>query len=102
MVIYNLETKVDKPALLALAAQFDLHNLDKNLCADDDGITSLQVSDKLHSQEYIPYTNRGIKWHTDGYYYTLEKQIHAFLAKRNCGKSVIKAAEKIQELLLQA
>jgi hypothetical protein len=79
MVIYNLETKVSKPALLALAAQFDLHNLDKNLCANDDGITALEVSDKLRSQEYIPYTNKSIKWHTDGYYNTLEKQIHAFL-----------------------
>lgn len=91
MVLYNLETKVDKAALLALAAQFDLHNLDKNLCADDDGITALEVSDKLRSLEYIPYTNRGIKWHTDGYYNTLEKQIHAFLL--HCVEPAISGGE---------
>lgn len=79
MVIYKLETKIDKAGLLALAAQFNLQNLDKNLCANDDGISVLELNDKLHSQEYIPYTNRGIKWHTDGYYNTPEKQIHAFL-----------------------
>jgi alpha-ketoglutarate-dependent taurine dioxygenase len=78
MVIYKLETKIDKAGLLALAAQFDLSNLDKNLCANDDGITALEVNDK-HSQKYIPYTNRSINWHTDGYYNILEKQIHAFL-----------------------
>jgi alpha-ketoglutarate-dependent taurine dioxygenase len=28
-------------------------------------------------QQYIPYTNRAINWHTDGYYNTADRQIHA-------------------------
>lgn len=78
MVIYKPETKIGKSGLLALAAQFDLSCLDKNLCANDDAISVLEVNDN-HSQEYIPYTNRSINWHTDGYYNILEQQIHAFL-----------------------
>jgi len=71
----NKETPVDKSALRALSAQFGLVNLDANMCADDDGITSLQVMDTGHLHEYIPYSNRPIHWHTDGYYNTLEQQI---------------------------
>jgi len=90
MVIYKLETKIDKTGLLALAAQFDLSNLDKNLCANDDGISVLEVNDN-HSQEYIPYTNRSINWHTDGYYNILEQQIHAFLL--HCVQPAISGGE---------
>jgi len=69
------ETPVDKSALRALSAQFGLVNLDANMCADDDGITALQVMETGHPHEYIPYSNRAIHWHTDGYYNTLDKQI---------------------------
>lgn len=54
IVIYKLEAKIGKSGLLALAAQFYLSCLDKNLCANDDGISVLEVNDN-HSQEYIPY-----------------------------------------------
>jgi hypothetical protein len=64
-----------KEALSTLARQFGLHRLDRNLCADEDGIAAIQVVPKGRSQEYIPYTDRPIRWHTDGYYNLPEEQI---------------------------
>jgi len=58
-----------------IAKQFGLRQLNKNMGADDDGITSLQVqNDPLHKR-YIPYTNHGIHWHTDGYYMKRQSRI---------------------------
>ncbi len=65
----------DKAIPRLLGARFGLTRLDCNLLADGDGLTSLTVqADEAH-QHYIPYTNRPIKWHTDGYYNSAERQI---------------------------
>lgn len=69
----------DKEALRALAGKFGLHRLDSNWLADDDGITSLTVREGGVRGEFIPYTNRAIRWHTDGYYNPMDRQIHALL-----------------------
>ncbi len=71
MAIYTLadpDEVLDKILLAGLAAQFGLRDLDSNLYADDDGISSLQVSAQRRQYEYIPYSNHAISWHTDGYY----------------------------------
>jgi alpha-ketoglutarate-dependent taurine dioxygenase len=57
-----------KDDLRALGAQFGLQALDPHLCADEDGITPLSVQEGNRRSGYIPYTNRPINWHTDGYY----------------------------------
>ncbi|VAW60819.1 hypothetical protein MNBD_GAMMA11-3172 [hydrothermal vent metagenome] len=67
----------DKQIALQLARQFALYKLDHNMGADDDGITSLQVSHTEGREHYIPYTRRAIHWHTDGYYNSLNRQVHA-------------------------
>ncbi|AGA33382.1 taurine catabolism dioxygenase [Thioalkalivibrio nitratireducens DSM 14787] len=59
--------------------QFGLFNLDHNRGAGADAVTSLTVqSDALHAR-YIPYTDRAIHWHTDGYYNRLDLQDHGLL-----------------------
>jgi len=60
---------------------FGLKNLDHNWLGDEDGLTSLTVADAEDTtrQHYIPYSNRPIKWHTDGYYNTADKQIQGLL-----------------------
>ncbi|MFA7388031.1 MAG: TauD/TfdA family dioxygenase [Thiohalobacteraceae bacterium] len=68
-----------KSDIRAFGRQFGLSRLDANLYADDDGITVLQVSDQARKREYIPYTNRRLNWHTDGYYNTGDQAIRAFL-----------------------
>jgi hypothetical protein len=71
--------KASKEDLRAFGAQLGLHRLDANLCADEDGITALQVSDAGRKRDYIPYTNRRLNWHTDGYYNAPDQWIRAFL-----------------------
>jgi hypothetical protein len=68
-----------KDSVRRLGLQFGLQRLDDNLGADEDAISSITVqSDALH-QGYIPYTNRPIAWHTDGYYNAPDRQIHAMV-----------------------
>ena len=67
----------DKDIPRRLALQLGLRDLDPNYLADDDGISSLAVAEHGTRGEFIPYTNRGIKWHTDGYYG--ERAVHAVL-----------------------
>lgn len=66
-----------KEAVLALSAQFGLQQLDSNICADEDSITSLQVQDTGRHGGYIPYTNKRLSWHTDGYYNPPKQQVRA-------------------------
>ena len=65
--------------LRAVGAQLGLRTLDINYLADDDGITPLAVADGGTRAQYIPYTNRPIRWHTDGYYNPPERAIRAML-----------------------
>lgn len=81
MAIYrSARGSVDKAGALALAAQLGLRRLDANWLADEDGVSSITVDRSDPSQQqagpragergsYIPYTDRAIRWHTDGYYH---------------------------------
>jgi len=62
-----------------IALQLGLRSLDINYLADDDGITPLSVHEDGTRSGYIPYTNRPIRWHTDGYYNAPERAIRAML-----------------------
>lgn len=83
MAIYSIpaasEASPAKDALCALARQVGLTRLDHNLCADEDGIACIRIVPEGRSQEYIPYTNRPIKWHTDGYYNDATQQIRGLI-----------------------
>ncbi|MCR6628647.1 MAG: TauD/TfdA family dioxygenase [Magnetospirillum sp.] len=60
----------DRDAIRRLAGQLGLVRLDGNALADGDGITPLCVHRDGARSRYIPYTDRPIAWHTDGYYNT--------------------------------
>ena len=68
-----------REAARALAHAFGLHRLDSNPMADDDGLTEVSVRDDGPKTRYIPYTDRPIRWHTDGYYNPPDRQIRGFL-----------------------
>jgi len=63
----------------AIGAQLGLRTLDLNYLADDDGITPLAATESGPRSGYIPYTNRAIRWHTDGYYNPPERRIRAMI-----------------------
>ncbi len=69
----------DKEIPRRLGLQLGLRDLDPNYLADDDGISPLAVAARGTRGEFIPYTNRGIKWHTDGYYNPDERTVRAVL-----------------------
>ena len=58
---------------------FGLQRLDHNRGAEADAVTALTVQDDALHTPYIPYSNRAIHWHTDGYYNRLDLQDHALL-----------------------
>ncbi|MBL4692449.1 MAG: TauD/TfdA family dioxygenase [Magnetovibrio sp.] len=74
--LYKGPVEASKENVQALGEQFGLVRLDHNPYADDDAISSLQAShDTGHDtghvtgrKMYIPYTNKALNWHTDGYY----------------------------------
>lgn len=84
MALYTFKSsdvgkEIDKSILADFGRQFGLERLDNNLYADDEGISSIQVSAQRRQGEYIPYSNRAISWHTDGYYNPLDRKIQAML-----------------------
>jgi len=81
MAIYVSHTggDPDKEIPRLLGTQLGLQRFDHNMGADEDAISSLTVrSDALH-RGYIPYSNRPIAWHTDGYYNSPDRQIRGLL-----------------------
>jgi alpha-ketoglutarate-dependent taurine dioxygenase len=68
-----------KQAIRAFGRQFGLESLDMNLRADEDSITSLRVVEASAGTHYIPYTNRPLNWHTDGYYNRLDRQVRGIV-----------------------
>ena len=80
-VIYSCKKQIkDKAAIRQLGLQLGLKHLDGNLCSDEDGISGLQVREHGSRHEgYIPYTNKAINWHTDGYYNRKDQQIRAMV-----------------------
>lgn len=80
MAIYvSRETAPDTELPRRLAEQFGLHRLDANWLADEDGISHLSVVDVGTRGEFIPYTDRAIRWHTDGYYNPPSRRIRAMV-----------------------
>jgi hypothetical protein len=64
-----------KQAINSLGLLLGLKTRDVNLCADEDDFSVLSVSEGARRNRYIPYTNRPINWHTDGYYNSADQKI---------------------------
>ncbi|MFQ5645002.1 MAG: TauD/TfdA family dioxygenase [Thiogranum sp.] len=81
MVIYRFRhpDSRNKRLIRQFGRKLGLERLDNNLCADDDGITTLRVVEKRREGEYIPYTSKRLNWHTDGYYNRPEEQIRGVI-----------------------
>ena len=106
MAVYRIaDCLPDKDIARAVGGQLGLRRLDANWLADEDGISSITASrtsppTPLHAGPpegersawgdpaptrrdgrggFIPYTDRPLKWHTDGYYHPLEQRIQAML-----------------------
>ena len=85
--------KNDKKYVHKLGRLVGLYRLDNNLCADDDHLTSLHVTTHKGQHDYIPYTNKRLSWHTDGYYNKPDEQIGGILL--HCSKPAMRGGESL-------
>lgn len=81
MAIYRTAPGEADPALpRALGRQLGLERLDANWLADEDGISPITVrAGAGPAAAYIPYTDRAIQWHTDGYYHPADRCIRGMI-----------------------
>ncbi len=83
MAIYasTAHTEADKDLPRRMGEQFGLVQLDHNLLADEDAISTLTVAEEESGMrgDYIPYTNKPIRWHSDGYYNPPARRICGFI-----------------------
>ena len=92
MAIYaSSALEADNTIPRLLGRQFGLEHLDANWLADEDGVSEIQVSSDGTRRSYIPYTDRPIKWHTDGYYNPPERTIRSMVL--HCVRSATEGGE---------
>ena len=69
----------NKTIPINISSQFGMHRLDHNMGADHDGVSELTVRSGQWRGGYIPYTNKPIHWHTDGYYNEDKRKIYGMV-----------------------
>lgn len=74
-----------------LAQSLGLNTLAHNICADTDSLTAIQVTQHQGQHDYIPYTDKKLSWHTDGYYNPAHEQIHSMLL--HCVRPALEGGE---------
>jgi len=84
MAIYLSKTgsDPDKEIPRRLGSQLGMRTLDGHWLTDSDGISPISVTGaeiRGERKEFIPYTDKPIRWHTDGYYNTPEHTIRGLL-----------------------
>jgi len=73
-------TRPPTPAgLRRFAADLGLTHFDRHLWAPDEGIVALRRETGGGRAGYIPYTDRPMNWHTDGYYNGAERAVGAVI-----------------------
>lgn len=84
MAIYSVRGDIGSRESLTrglrqFAAIFGLRRLDRHPMAGEEGIAALEAGGAAGATEYIPYTDRPLSWHTDGYYNSPDKQVRAVI-----------------------
>ena len=86
-VLYALKKPAgaDRSIPRDIGRQLGLVRLDHHLMADEDAISALTVAAAGNAHaEFIPYTDRPIHWHTDGYYNAPARRIRGLLLHCVC------------------
>ncbi|MFV0368535.1 MAG: TauD/TfdA family dioxygenase [Hyphomicrobiaceae bacterium] len=60
-------------------AALGLGDTETHRSADDDGIVAIEVTQADTKRGFIPYTNKALSWHTDGYYNPVSAPIKGML-----------------------
>lgn len=71
MAIYRgpvLDEAGSRAAVSGLARACGLRRFERHRSAGDDGLVAIRVTDAPRQTGFIPYSDRPLGWHTDGYY----------------------------------
>ena len=69
-----------KSSLMDLAGQFGMSDFEILESSEKSGLTKIEVSsESKEKSEYVPYTNKALNWHTDGYYSENDNPILSWL-----------------------
>ena len=68
-----------RASLRQFASAFGLGVTEAHRSAEDDGIVAIEVTNAQSKRGFIPYTNKPLSWHTDGYYNPPDAPIRAML-----------------------
>lgn len=81
MAVYvsNLGATSGTDIPLGIGSRFGLDHIDHNPGAEQDAVTAITIQDDQLHTPYIPYSNRAIHWHVDGYYNRLDLQDHGLV-----------------------
>jgi alpha-ketoglutarate-dependent taurine dioxygenase len=79
MAIYDALPGAGKDLPLALARDVGLELFDQPLHSGSDGLAEITVVKGGRQGSYIPYSNKPLSWHTDGYYNKPNEQVRGFL-----------------------
>ena len=86
--IYEFESKITNETLKEFCSKLNLVKSISNPLSDENNISNITNEPKLVEKksgvEYIPYTNKQLNWHTDGYYYPIDKSVKSFLLHCEC------------------
>jgi hypothetical protein len=84
----------DKEIPRQLGAQLGLRTLDNHWLTDGDAISPISVRGaevRGERRDFIPYSDKPIRWHTDGYYNTPEHTVRGLLL--HCVESAVTGGE---------
>lgn len=82
-VLYKFDSKIDDLVLQQFCKKLNLVESISNPLSDINNISNItdksnETREKIKG-EYIPYTNKKLNWHTDGYYYPINLSVKSFL-----------------------
>ena len=79
MAIYDSRVPVKEEVLEKFCSRFGLKTMEKHRSRDSLGVVSIEPADSDTRGGYIPYTDKPLSWHTDGYYNDPEHRIRAMI-----------------------
>ncbi len=79
MAVFATLPDAGKEDVLSFGGHFGLARFDQPLCTGEDGVTEITVVEGGRQGSYIPYSDKPLSWHTDGYYNKPGEQVRGFL-----------------------
>mgnify|MGYP001255761653 CR=1 FL=1 len=77
-----------KNSLIRLLNSLEITDFAQDSKSDANGVTPIGVNpDSNSEEEYIPYTDKSLNWHTDGYYNQADETIYSWLL--HCSRSAL-------------